>query len=44
MSTHRSHTGVKYWVQNNSIFLELVGKQLNIFRFNRKFKKKNHIT
>jgi hypothetical protein len=25
-------------VQNNSIFLELLAKQLNIFGFNRKFK------
>jgi hypothetical protein len=32
---HTVQTQVLNWVQNKSIFLELVAKQLNIFGFNR---------
>jgi hypothetical protein len=32
---HTVHKQELNWVQNNSIFLELVAKQLNIFGFNR---------
>jgi hypothetical protein len=32
---HTVHTQELNWVQNNSIFLDLVAKQLNIFGFNR---------
>jgi hypothetical protein len=32
---HSVHKQELNWVQNNSIFLELVAKQLNIFGFSR---------
>jgi hypothetical protein len=35
---HSVHTQELNWVQNNSIFLELVAKQVNIFGYNRELK------